>query len=57
MSNMAEISQLTELSVQLPIDWYVDPKILEIVFTADNFPSFIAPFLGNPENRPSQKEH
>ena len=30
MSNMAEISQLTEMSVQLPIDWYVDPKILEI---------------------------
>ncbi len=30
MSNMAEISQLTELSAQLPIDWYLDPKILEI---------------------------
>ncbi len=30
MSNMAEISQLTEMSVQLPIDWYVDPKILEV---------------------------
>jgi phenylpropionate dioxygenase-like ring-hydroxylating dioxygenase large terminal subunit len=27
---MAEISQLTEPSVQLPVDWYVDPKILEI---------------------------
>lgn len=30
MSNMAEISRLTEMSVQLPIDWYLDPKILEI---------------------------
>ncbi len=30
MSNMAEISQLTEMSVQLPVDWYLDPKILEI---------------------------
>ena len=30
MSNMAEISQLTEMSVQLPIEWYLDPKILEI---------------------------
>jgi choline monooxygenase len=30
MSNMAEISQLTEMSVQLPVDWYLDSKILEI---------------------------
>lgn len=30
MSNMAEISQLTGMSVQLPIEWYLDPKILEI---------------------------
>ncbi|MCE7915106.1 MAG: aromatic ring-hydroxylating dioxygenase subunit alpha [Nitrosomonas sp. PRO4] len=30
MSNMAEISKLTEMSVQLPVDWYLDPKILEI---------------------------
>ncbi|MBS0300422.1 MAG: aromatic ring-hydroxylating dioxygenase subunit alpha [Proteobacteria bacterium] len=30
MSNMAEIPQLTEMSAQLPISWYLDPKILEI---------------------------
>lgn len=30
MSNMAEISQLTEMSVQLPVDWYLDPQILEV---------------------------
>ena len=30
MSNMAEISQLAGMSAQLPIDWYLDPKILEI---------------------------
>ena len=30
MSNMAEISQLRERAVQLPVDWYLDPKILEI---------------------------
>ncbi|MGV8712995.1 MAG: aromatic ring-hydroxylating oxygenase subunit alpha [Nitrosomonas sp.] len=30
MSNLAEISQLTGMSVQLPVDWYLDPKILEI---------------------------
>lgn len=30
MSNMAEISQLTEMSVQLPVDWYLDPKVLQI---------------------------
>lgn len=30
MSNMAEISQLAEMSAQLPINWYLDPKILEI---------------------------
>jgi phenylpropionate dioxygenase-like ring-hydroxylating dioxygenase large terminal subunit len=27
---MAEILQLTERAVQLPVDWYLDPKILEI---------------------------
>jgi phenylpropionate dioxygenase-like ring-hydroxylating dioxygenase large terminal subunit len=27
---MAEISQLTGVSAQLPVNWYVDPKILEI---------------------------
>ena len=30
MSNMAEISQLAEMSSQLPVNWYLDPKILEI---------------------------
>lgn len=30
MANMAEISQLTGMSVQLPVDWYLNPKILEI---------------------------
>ncbi|WP_374565838.1 aromatic ring-hydroxylating dioxygenase subunit alpha [Nitrosomonas sp.] len=30
MSSMAEISQLTEMSAQLPIEWYLDPKILEV---------------------------
>ncbi|UJP05086.1 MAG: aromatic ring-hydroxylating dioxygenase subunit alpha [Nitrosomonas sp.] len=30
MAHMAEISQLTDQSLQLPIDWYLDQKILEI---------------------------
>jgi choline monooxygenase len=30
MANRAEISQLTDTSVQLPVDWYLDPEILAI---------------------------
>lgn len=30
MSNMADISQLADMSVQLPVNWYLDPKILEL---------------------------
>lgn len=30
MSNMAEISRLSEMTTQLPIEWYLDPTILEI---------------------------
>lgn len=43
MSNMAEISQLTETSVQLPVDWYLDPKILEIEkrILFDQGPSYV----------------
>ena len=43
MSNMAEISQLTEMSVQLPVDWYLDPKILEIEkrILFDQGPSYV----------------
>mgnify|MGYP003421109361 CR=1 FL=1 len=30
MSNMAEISRLSEMTTQLPIEWYLNPEILEI---------------------------
>jgi hypothetical protein len=31
MIDLAEISKLAKTSIQLPIDWYLDPRILEIV--------------------------
>ena len=30
MSNMAEISRLSEMTIQLPIEWYLDPAIFEM---------------------------
>ncbi|SFP54411.1 Phenylpropionate dioxygenase, large terminal subunit [Nitrosomonas cryotolerans] len=43
MSNMAKILQLTETSTQLPVDWYLNPEILELEkrFLFDQGPGYI----------------